>query len=84
MNVLPTIAAMTPKITKLLSAIEVMKQESKLFQFMNELDETYGAQRSQLLMMSPLPTVEISCETVLQEESQRRYCPMLVLVILMY
>ncbi|XP_074336517.1 uncharacterized protein LOC141673672 [Apium graveolens] len=71
MNVLPTVTAMTPEINKLFSAVEVMKQVSKLFQFLNGLDEAYGAQRSQLLMMAPLPTVEVACAAVLQEESQK-------------
>lgn len=37
-NVLSTITATTPEITKLLAAIETMKLESKLFQFLNGLD----------------------------------------------
>ncbi|XP_074323954.1 uncharacterized protein LOC141660872 [Apium graveolens] len=71
MNILTTVAVITTDINKLLSAIEVMKQESRLFQFLNGLDEIYGAQRSQLLMMAPLPTVEVACAAVLQEESQK-------------
>lgn len=71
MNTLPSIITSTDEITVFLKAIETQKQESKLFQFLNGLDECYGNHRSQLLMMNPLPLVEMACSVVQQEESQR-------------
>lgn len=59
MNILLSIAVVTPEITKLLSAIEVMKQELKLFKLLNGLE------------MSPLPKVELAYVAVQQEESQK-------------
>lgn len=49
MNALPSVTIVNPEFTKLLNSIETLKEESKLFQFLNGLDEMYGAQRSQLL-----------------------------------
>ena len=71
MTVMPVIGNITPEITEFLCVLDTHKQESRLFQFLNGLDEVYASQRSQILMMSPLPTVEAACSIIQQEESQR-------------
>ncbi|XP_074372323.1 uncharacterized protein LOC141713026 [Apium graveolens] len=71
MKVLPTVSTVNEEITALLKAIETIKEEVRLFQFLNDFNEVYGAQRIELLMLSPLPTVEVACAAFQQEESQR-------------
>ncbi|XP_063941175.1 uncharacterized protein LOC135149402 [Daucus carota subsp. sativus] len=70
LNVLPAVSVVTPEVLALLNKINVLRDESKLFQFLNGLNEVYAPQRSQLLMMMPLPTVEVACAALQQEESQ--------------
>lgn len=70
-NMLPDVTTMTDDVKKLVEAIDQQKEESRLFQFLNGLNDKYGPQRSQILMMSPLPTVESACAVLQQEESQR-------------
>ncbi|XP_074352095.1 uncharacterized protein LOC141691257 [Apium graveolens] len=69
MNVYPVIRTMSGDIQVILKALDVQKQEAKLFQFLNGLDENYNSQRSQILMMSLLPSVKVMCSVIQQEES---------------
>lgn len=69
MNTLPTVTTVAADVTILLTTLETQKAESKLFQFLNGLDECYSAIRSQLLMQNPLPTVEMAFAAIQQEES---------------
>ncbi|XP_074351615.1 uncharacterized protein LOC141690739 [Apium graveolens] len=71
MNDLPKVTTTTAEMTALLKVIQVQNDESKLFQFLNGLDEVFRPQMSQLLMSSPLPSVEMACAAIQQEDSQR-------------
>ncbi|XP_048502343.1 uncharacterized protein LOC125498304 [Beta vulgaris subsp. vulgaris] len=71
LNTLPPITTVTAEITSFVEALTQQQDEHKLFQFLNGLDEVYGTQRSNILMMSPLPTVETACSFLEQEEAQR-------------
>uniref|UniRef100_A0A803MUY4 Retrovirus-related Pol polyprotein from transposon TNT 1-94-like beta-barrel domain-containing protein n=1 Tax=Chenopodium quinoa TaxID=63459 RepID=A0A803MUY4_CHEQI len=71
LNLLPPITEMNSEVNAFVSALNQQKDEQHLFQFLNGLDEDYTALRSQILMQSPLPTVELACAQIQQEESQR-------------
>ncbi|PWA81156.1 hypothetical protein CTI12_AA190480 [Artemisia annua] len=71
MNNLPRLVTITPEISVFLNAVKKQKEEQRLFQFLNGLDDCYGAQRSQLLLMNPLLNVENACAVIQQEESQK-------------
>lgn len=67
---LPAINEPSEVMMKYLEACEIL-EEKRLFQFINGLDEAYGLLRSQILTITPLPTVDFACSTLQQEESQR-------------
>ncbi|PWA45478.1 hypothetical protein CTI12_AA517650 [Artemisia annua] len=58
MTVLPRLMSVTPEMSGFLIAVEKKKEEQ-------------SAQRSQLLLINPLPSVENACAVVQQEESQK-------------
>ncbi|KAL2922772.1 Retrovirus-related Pol polyprotein from transposon TNT 1-94 [Bienertia sinuspersici] len=70
MNVLPPITNLTPKIDAFIGALNTQKAEKRLFQFLNGVDEDYAGMRTQMLMKTPLPTVEEACASIQQEEIQ--------------
>lgn len=69
-NILHIVTSTADDIKKFKTALQSQKAESKLFQFLNGLDDYYSALRSQLLMLQPLPTVEVADAAIQQEESQ--------------
>lgn len=71
LSALPAVTDTTEAITKLLSEIDIQREECKLFQFLNGLNDVYSPQRSQLLLLSPLPGVENASAVLQQEEAQR-------------
>ncbi|GJR70301.1 cysteamine dioxygenase [Tanacetum coccineum] len=71
MNNFPRLVTITPEISVFLSVVEKQKEEQRLFQFLNGLDDCYSVQRSQLLLINPLLSVENACAVIQQEESQK-------------
>jgi len=61
MNDLPKFTSVNEEITNFLQALARQTEEQKLFQFLNGLGEVYANQRSQILLMSPLSSVEFVC-----------------------
>ena len=71
LNVFPVIGNVTNEVSVFLTALSKQKEEQRLFQFLNGLDDHYSHQRSQILMITPFPNVENACSLLQQEESQR-------------
>ncbi|XP_074363153.1 uncharacterized protein LOC141704043 [Apium graveolens] len=71
MNQLLAVITVGEDVYQLLTFIHTQKEEAKLFQFLNRLDDIYTPQRSQMLMITPLPSVEMACAVIQQEESQK-------------
>ncbi|KAL2900904.1 Target of rapamycin complex 2 subunit bit61 [Bienertia sinuspersici] len=60
----PPITTMNAKIRALVDVMNRRKEEARLFQFLYGLDETYAADRSQLLHYSTLPSVEVAVSRI--------------------
>lgn len=63
LNTLPLVSSPNDQVKALLLAISQQQEETKLFQFLNGLDECYNAQLSHFLLLNPLPSVEIASAT---------------------
>jgi len=72
MNELPCITTIAEDVVQFLACLNKQLAEHRLFQFLNGLDDIYQAQRSQILLMSSLPSVEVICGMLQQEEQQRQ------------
>lgn len=71
LNTFPVVHNPTDEVKNLLNVISSQQQESRLFQFLNGLNEAYNPQRSHFLLLSPLPSVEVASAALQQEEAQR-------------
>jgi len=71
MNELPCITTSAEDVTQFLACLNKEMAEHRLFRFLNGLDELYQAQRSQILLMSPLPSVETICGMLQQGRNNR-------------
>ena len=72
LNELPCLTTNAEDVTLFVACLQKQIQEHRLFQFLNGLDDIYQAQRSQILLMTPLPSVEIICGMLQQEEQQKQ------------
>lgn len=71
LNSIPPITNLNEEIRAYVDALRKQEDEKRLFQFLNGIDECYTLQRSQMLMMMSLPTVEVACSLLQQEEMQK-------------
>ncbi|KAL2936914.1 Retrovirus-related Pol polyprotein from transposon RE1 [Bienertia sinuspersici] len=58
LTLLPAITDVNAEVANYLRVVNQQQEEQMLFEFLNGLDEVYGQQRSQILLMSPLPHEE--------------------------
>ncbi|KAL2899012.1 putative cysteine-rich receptor-like protein kinase 30 [Bienertia sinuspersici] len=76
MNMLPPIINPNHEIDAFIRALNTQKEENRLFQFLNGVDEDYAGMRTQMLMKSPLPIVKEACASIQQEEIQNEVLKM--------
>ncbi|XP_057249355.1 uncharacterized protein LOC125495659 [Beta vulgaris subsp. vulgaris] len=69
---LPALTALNAEVMRFVDAVRKDEEEQKLFQFLNGMDEVYTPQRSQLLMLTPLPSVDMAYRMLQQEETQKQ------------
>ncbi|KAH9608491.1 hypothetical protein KSS87_016289 [Heliosperma pusillum] len=72
LNDYPVITVITEEISAFLDVMQRQKEEARLFQFLNGLDSEFNTQRSAILLMSPLPTVDTAMSIMVQEEAQQQ------------
>ncbi|KAK9684140.1 hypothetical protein RND81_10G189200 [Saponaria officinalis] len=65
----PPMTSFPPELMALDKFMDKQNEERRLFQLLNGLDPKYSTLRSNMLMMSPLPTVEAAFAYVQQEEN---------------
>lgn len=73
MEDLPKLTVITQEMRTFLKNLTRLKEEQRLFQFLNELYPTYSSQRNQILLMNPLPSVDSACSILQQEVSQKEF-----------
>nr|GEX69549.1 cysteamine dioxygenase [Tanacetum cinerariifolium] len=71
LSALPRLTTISPELSVFLTVVERQKEEQRLFQFLNGLDDCYSSQMSQLLLINPLPSVENACAVIQQEKSRK-------------
>ena len=55
-----------------LQHVELQKRDY-VFHFLNGLNDSYSAMRSQIVLMKPFPSIDEAYNIVLREESQRNF-----------
>lgn len=59
LNLLHVVTNPLTDVVKLFETIAEQKEETRLFRFLNGLDDHFNAQRSQILLMSPFPVLNL-------------------------
>lgn len=72
MSELPKVTQMTTKVKELLSSIQRQKEQHRLFEFLNGLKDDFHNRRSQLLLLIPLPSLDVVVSLIQQEEAQKK------------
>jgi len=68
---LPQVISINNEIAVSIRALVKQQEQQKLFQFLNGSDEKYSSQRSQMLLLTPLPSVDMACGMLQQDKMQR-------------
>ena len=71
MSALSQVISTSTDIVQFLATLAKQQEEQRLFQFLNGIDDDYNSQRTQILLMIPLPSVETAYGSLQQEELQK-------------